>query len=226
MQRLGTTVAFAGPMTTLRPNLPVAALVLANAFILAGVLFLGWSLRAVFLIYWMESAVVGVFNLARMFVVGRLAAIPLALFFCAHYGIFMVVHLVFLLVLTADKGAGAPFSGSPLAAVGTAISRVPPAAILALFASHGISFVQNFLRAGEYRTTPLDVQMAAPYKRIVVMHVTVLFGAFLSTALGSSLALVLVLVVAKTAADLHAHLGEHARAARRSDALARGGEAA
>ena len=44
----------------------VAALLVANAIPLAGVLFLGWSLWTILVIYWLENAIVGLFSLPRI----------------------------------------------------------------------------------------------------------------------------------------------------------------
>jgi hypothetical protein len=51
--------------------------------------------------------------------------------------------------------------------------------------------------------------MAEPYTRIVVMHLTVMAGGFLTLVLRTPQAALLLLIVLKTAADLRAHLREH-----------------
>jgi hypothetical protein len=57
--------------------------------------------------------------------------------------------------------------------------------------------------------------MGQPYVRVFVMHITILGGGFLSMALGSPAALLLVLVLLKTAVDVKFHLREHKKAARK-----------
>ncbi len=44
-----------------------------------------------------------------------------------------------------------------------------------------------------------------PYGRIVALHITIIFGAFLTLAFGSTLGLLVVLVIMKTGADLALH---------------------
>jgi hypothetical protein len=56
-------------------------------------------------------------------------------------------------------------------------------------------------------------QMGAPYARVVVLHVTIIFGAFVVAFLGSPIGALLVLVVLKAAFDLGLHLREHRAAA-------------
>ena len=84
-------------------------------------------------------------------------------------------------------------------------------AVAVLFVSHGLSYLFNFIGSGEYRrVTPIG-QMFAPYGRLVVLHVTIIFGAILVALTGAPVAAVAVLVVLKTALDLGFHLREHRR---------------
>ena len=55
-------------------------------------------------------------------------------------------------------------------------------------------------------------QMAAVYGRVVVLHLTIIFGAMLVAFLGAPIGALLVLVVLKTAFDLGLHLRERRRA--------------
>ena len=203
----------------------VVALIVANAVPLIGVLFFGWSVWTILIVYWLENGIVGAFNVLKMVraqgdddgvasgwsINGRPAAgMPragLVPFFIMHYGIFWVVHgvFVFTLPLFASFGSDGPNIGpgpDPWTIV---------LAIVALFISHGLSYYFNFLGSGEYkRVTPVG-QMFAPYGRLVVLHVTIIFGAILTALTGAPVAAVVVLVVLKTALDLALHLREHRR---------------
>jgi hypothetical protein len=44
----------------------VAALLIANAIPLIGVLFFGWSLITILVIYWLENGIVGFWNVPRI----------------------------------------------------------------------------------------------------------------------------------------------------------------
>ena len=81
--------------------------------------------------------------------------------------------------------------------------------LLAFFISHGISYFSNFLGRQEYRGREISEQMGQPYKRIMIMHVTIIFGGFLVMALNTPLAALLLLIVLKMGADLKAHQIEH-----------------
>jgi hypothetical protein len=187
-------------------------LLVANAIPIAGVLFLGWSVFPLVLLYWLENVIIGAFNVAKMLLAqprepaywaGKLFIIP---FFVVHFGMFTYVHGVLLLALLGPKGAQA-FD---------VLATVPPAiranhlgwAVVSLVVSHGFSFFWNYLKSGEYQRASLNALMAQPYGRVVVLHLTVLFGGWIVLALGSPLPALLMLVVIKTAADLRAHKAE------------------
>jgi hypothetical protein len=57
--------------------------------------------------------------------------------------------------------------------------------------------------------------MIAPYARVVILHVTIVIGAFAVAILGAPIWALVVMVVAKTMTDLAAHLAERHRAAGR-----------
>jgi hypothetical protein len=89
-------------------------------------------------------------------------------------------------------------------------------AFVALVISHGISFVMNFLLAGERETLTLRDLMGAPYGRIVVLHVAIILGGFAVMALGEPVALLVVLVLLKLGLDIKLHLREHGAPRRRA----------
>jgi purine-cytosine permease-like protein len=81
--------------------------------------------------------------------------------------------------------------------------------VLALFISHGISFVQNYLLKREYAIAKPEKLMGSPYGRVVVMHIAILAGGFLTMAIGSPAPLLVILVVLKTVLDVNLHNREH-----------------
>jgi len=143
-------------------------------------------------------------------------------FFIVHYGLFWAVHGVFVFVLpfivgnlapAADEGSGSfPLGVSSATPLGPLEGGPLVAGAVALFISHGVSFFWNYVAQGEYRRASPVGQMFAPYGRLVVLHLTIVFGAWPVILLGSPIGLLLVLVVGKTALDLYFHLREHARA--------------
>lgn len=149
---------------------------------------------------------------------GKLFLIP---FFIVHYGGFCGVHGVFVLALFGKDDSFMKDIDWPcfLAFVQILLNVIKHAysvmslemryAMGALFLSHGVSFVCNYLIKGEYATSKPDKLMGSPYGRVVVMHVAILFGAFLTLALGSPVAILIILVVLKTFLDVVFHLRQH-----------------
>lgn len=248
-----------------------AVLIAANLMPVFGVVALGWDVGSLLFVYWLESAVVGFFNVIKIAQAqgpvdgqarsgeaataldearqrseaegsptggsaalsglagtlaraaqasyqsrqaqqagtqsdlppraalalanscSRLALIP---FFIVHFGIFMLVHGIFLVT----------FFGVP---------KIPIVQLLVmvflLFLSHGVSYVMYFLLRGEYRWISPNEQMFRPYGRVVVMHLTIIFGGILVTRFGAPVLALLVMIGIKIAIDLVAHFRSHAR---------------
>ncbi len=197
----------------------VVALIVANAIPLIGVLAFGWSVWNILVIYWLENGIVGVINVLKMSTATGDGAAPgmtvmvngkpssmakagLIPFFIVHYGIFWFVHGIFVLTLPAffslasDSGMTLDLGPVLFAAAALAIS-------------HGLSFWWNFLHGGEYRRTTVAGLMFAPYRRLVALHLTIIFGAMAVMFSGAPAAAVAVLVAIKTVIDLALHLAEH-----------------
>lgn len=197
------------------------ALVVANLIPLFGVLFLGWSVWNILVIYWLENGIVGVINVLKMsaatgeeavgagptfLVNGRPATsmtkVGLIPFFIVHYGIFWFVHGIFVLTLPAFLSLA---SDSPMElGIGPVLFAAGGLAV-----SHGLSFWWNFLRGGEYRRSTPAGLMFAPYRRLVALHLTIIFGAMAVMFTGAPGAAVAILVGIKTLLDLGLHLAEH-----------------
>jgi hypothetical protein len=68
------------------------ALIAANLVPLFGVLFGGWKLHEVIVLFWVESAIIGFYTLLKMAVIGKWLAIFAGAFFTGHFGGFMAIH--------------------------------------------------------------------------------------------------------------------------------------
>lgn len=195
----------------------MVALFLANLVPLGGVLFLGWEIFPLIFLFWLENVIVGVFNALKLLLlapaepVGWVVKAVMLPFFCFHYGMFCLVHGVFVFVLF---GRGVVEIRGPLEwqhIWSVLVNQHLYWAALALAASHGVSFVLNYLHSGEYRQARLDALMHAPYGRVVVLHVAILGGGFLILSLGSPLGGLILLIVLKIVLDVRAHLRERRR---------------
>jgi hypothetical protein len=186
-------------------------LVGVNMLPLAGVLLFDWSLANVVLLYWAESALIGFYTVLKICVVGKAAAVVAVPFFVGHFGGFMAAHFMFVygfFVREWDTTGPEPSAMEALAGLFGPLWLT----LIALAVSHGVSFVVNFIGQREYEGTTVSKLMAAPYKRILVMHLTVIFGGWLVMAFETPAPVLLLLVVLKAAADFRAHAKEHTAA--------------
>ena len=201
------------PSVTSFPSM--LALVAANLLPLAGVLLLGWDLAHVMVLYWAESAIIGVYTVLKLCVVAKLLAVFAVPFFIGHFGGFMAGHFIFVyLVFVRGMQSGPP----DLGALDGLIEVFQPLwpALLALAVSHGISFAVNFIGRREYSGETIQTLMLAPYRRIIVMHLTIIFGGGLVMLLETPAPALALLVLLKTAVDLRSHRREHAATAKLS----------
>lgn len=141
-------------------------------------------------------------------------------FFTVHFGMFMFVHGVFLFGFVLQGAQLGPAKVDPMNA-GLWLDYLGAVkwGILALFGGHAASFFLNYIAGGEYRHASAGECMASPYSRIVVMHLTILLGAFASIVLPGAGTIMAIFVVAKIFADVAAHKKEHAKAAARAAAV-------
>jgi len=193
-------------------NAPLLALIAANVIPLFGAVFWGWNTFNIVFLYWAENLAIGFYtilkiaflpvpdpaerrSLAEFFV-----NICLILFFTVHYGLFTAVHGFMVLMLFEKEKAG------------SVMSPYMTGALAVLFLSHGVSFVRNYLLKGEFASANLLKLMITPYGRMVVMHIAIIAGGFLTMTLGSPLGLLVVLIALKTVIDVKLHLWEHKKA--------------
>ena len=203
-------------MSRLTPS--AAVLVAANLFPLYGIAFLDWEVFPIVLLFWLENAIVGGFNILRMALVVPydlvrwIVKLFMSAFFIVHYGGFTAIHGMFV-VLLFGAGYVSPGESINLRWLANTLSRSGASwAAVALVLSHGFSFVWNYVGHGEYRNVTIERLMMQPYARVVVLHVVILVGGMLVMALNTPVAGLVLLVVLKIGLDLRAHMSEHRKA--------------
>jgi len=194
------------PLTLQSPT--TLALIAANLIPVAGSVFLGWNLSDVMVLYWAESAIVGFFNVCKIIVIGRWAALFAAPFFIGHFGGFMAVHFLFIYTIFVEPSQTGVSASGDLAQVAALFSGLWPA-LLALFASHAFSFFVNFMGRREYAGRKVNDQMGEPYGRIIFMHLVLIFGGGLAMVLGNPAPVILIVIALKIFFDVKAHLKQH-----------------
>lgn len=192
----------------------VIFLIASNLVPIYGVIFMDWQVFPIMFLFWFENVVVGVSNVLKMAFVApnnakqwaaKAVMIP---FFCVHYGLFTLVHGIFIFAI---------FGGVIMQDDPTNFSDVFGIladfqigwAMLALVLSHAVSFVVNYIGKGEYKKNNLAQLMGQPYGRVVILHVTIIFGGFLVMSLGSPIMGLVLLITLKIFIDLMTHLKQH-----------------
>lgn len=179
-------------------------LLAANLIPVGGVILAGWETGDIMLLFWLESAIIALFNILKMFRIAGPVAVFYSIFFIGHFGAFMAVHLMFIFALFIENDGVSASIPEVLA-----IFKSTWIAVVALLVSHGFSFKENFIDRQEYLRLTIKDQMHKPYSRIMIMHVTLIIGGFLVLALDSRLLALLLLIALKVIVDLKAHIKEH-----------------
>jgi hypothetical protein len=224
--------------TTNKDTFSLIALIGANLIPLAGVFFFDWDVAFIVILYWAENLIAGFYNILKIALIRtgksivnsqKLFIIP---FFCLHYGAFCGMHGLFLTVFF-KIGESSPFPANeetwPLHLVFiqllfNVVAKIwtnrPPEmiwALLGLFISHGISFVENFILGGEYRKTTIKKLMHQPYQRIMVMHIAIIAAGIFVMKFNSPMPMLVILIFIKIAFDLFLHRKSHKIQKKRED---------
>jgi len=210
-----------------------AALVAANLVPLFGVLYFGWETMDILFIYWFESLIIGIFNVLKMLftnifdqpnqpvklrIIANILLFPVKLltilFFIVHYGGFMLGHGILLLILFANIPESTFQNPASVLPFVIDLALKLKIAIFSLFLSHGISFVRNFFFKHEGENNQEKDFLFNPYKRITIMHLTIVLCAGITMATGQNIFALIGLITIKTITDLWAHLKERQRLGR------------
>ena len=193
----------------------IAVLIAANLLPLVGVLLWDWDVFFLLLLFWCENVIIGVFGIARLIVAGEsenaVEGLFLPAFFLVHYGGFMFGHFMLLFALYSSHAAGAGQAAEPADYYSMAIEKLNWIAVVALFVSHGWSFIENYMGKREYENLRPGAAMALPYRRMMITHVALLVGGFFLVEQGQPLAGLVLLVLLKIVLDMTFHRHEHQR---------------
>jgi len=171
------------------------SLLVANLLPVVGVWFFNWSPQEVFLVYCLETIIIGGFTLIKMLITGLIVKKDewqttggsttkqpfwfFMLFFLLHYGFFVAVQMgMFFAVSGIGDQYGITFSNffSKWPSMLTNNAYI----MLGVFiVSYGFRLTTDFILSGEYKTSSLGYLMFQPYGRIFVQQVTVILGSML-----------------------------------------------
>lgn len=184
-------------------GISVAFLIVANLIPIIGVLFYNFSMFQVIFLYWSESGIIGFFSILKILIKTRPIVMGafLSLFFSVHFGMFMMAHLFFIFFLF----------GNNVAITDLILPIILP--IGALFISHFVSFISNFILKGEYKITGLSSSSFPPYSRIFVMQFTIILSGMFFTLFSNLFNVqaigTVILILFKIIVDINAHIKSH-----------------
>ena len=205
---------------------PVFSLLSANLITIALAIIGNWDAATTIFIFWAQSVIIGIFTIASIIGADTLTIRAdmearhrqrgedvvldfrrvrkhqyiLAVIFFVHYGLFHLAYYDFII----NSGMFGPVD---FAGFGIWISCA------VFFFNHLYSFL--FYRAREHRGEEyVNDMFIGPYFRIVPMHLIIFIGAVVILILGilgitSTLPVLVIFLLLKTAADLAMHLWKH-----------------
>jgi hypothetical protein len=185
-------------------------LIAANLLPVIGALFWNWNPKEIFLVYCLETIIIGILNLVKMGIVtavrktdtwynqgssAKKSGLFFMLFFLMHYGLFVTVQMA---IFFGASGIGDRtdltifnfFYKWPQLITNDSVIMLATFAI-----AYGFKMIYDFIRSGEYKTMPMMLLMFQPYGRIFIQQFAVIAGSmFLSFGAGKIFIIVFALV--------------------------------
>lgn len=203
-----------------------AVLILANMVPLVGVLFFDWDGKAIFVIYILETVLIGIINVLKMLTVyilngtkkepppspgDNVSGWGLIPFFIFHYNFFVFVQSVLFFAFSSiweNVHTAPPFN--LVANFSRFLSGDTQLAVISLAIANAYYFINDFIMSNKYRTETMAGLMFQPYKRIFVQQFVVILGGFIFMLSGSSAIVAILFIALKTIADyLSANYGNN-----------------
>jgi hypothetical protein len=176
-------------------------LIAANLVPVVGALFFNWNAKEIFLVYCLETIIIGILNLIKMGIVTAVrkkdkwynnnsytmqSGLFFMFFFLIHYGLFVAVQMG-IFFGASGMGDGTNLTLFSFFYKWPELLTNDSVVMLAAFGiGYGFKMIYEFIKSGEYKTTPLMVIMFQPYGRIFIQQFTVIIGSlFLSFGAGT-----------------------------------------
>jgi hypothetical protein len=191
-------------------------LIIANLLPLYGVWFEDWDPKQMFLVYCLETIIIGGYNVIKMIIVtldkkkdvwenaGSKTLITgwfFILFFIIHYGFFVFVQTG---IFAGISGLNADSNFGPLSFISKIFSYLSLDAKTVLYifiAMYGFRMMFDFILSGKYRQASLGLLMFQPYIRIFIQQFVVILGSMF-LAFGAGKIFMLIFVAIKIYAEV------------------------
>jgi hypothetical protein len=170
-----------------------AIVVAVNLIPLIGVWAWQWDAKEMFLVYCLETVIVGGYNVLQMLLTAivkkkdvwddstgtMMPGLFFVFFFIIHYGFFVFIQLsLFLSIihLPGLDGLGSAFTF--LFHFPDYLGRDALIVLLLFVFSYGVMMTRKHLWSGAYKTASMGMLMFTPYPRIFVQQFVVILGSF------------------------------------------------
>jgi hypothetical protein len=186
-------------------------LIVANLLPVYGVWFMSWNPKQVFIVYCLETIIIGFFTLVKLGTVSAIRkkewwqnyrpativpGIYFMIFFLLHYGLFVSVQTSLFLGITSMHEAHTPSILHLIFHPRQYLSRDAWLLFCVFVFSYGYENLFSFISKNEYRTRSFERIMFEPYIRIIIQQLVVMLGAT-CLAFGSNRVFILVFALVK-----------------------------
>lgn len=196
-------------------NSTALSILVSNLLLLIATLYFRWDGLSVFVIYIIETIIIGFYHVCKLFILGYLnhigrikidgappflGTVGTALFFMFHFGFFVFIQTMLILPHESSSFIKTFLSiGNYIGGSNTWI--IISFIVINLFALIKYIFIDDAYQGKEFNTILME-----PYPRIFIQQFVVIIGGGILMIFGSSLVFVLFFILVKTLIELNVDL--------------------
>ncbi len=190
-------------------------LIIINLIPLYGVWYLGWDAKRIFVVYAMETVILGVINVLKMSFVtlfvqkkhiwennggsSMQSGWLFVLFFIFHYGFFVFIQTqIFFKVCNFGSDSSFLFNYAKIPAI---LGNDGKLVLLIFILYYTVESLYSFFNSGNYKTISMGRLMFEPYIRIFSQQIIVIIGSIFLT-FGAAKIFILIFVLVKVFFEL------------------------
>jgi len=196
-------------------------LIIVNLIPVYAVWFEGWNAAQVFIVYCLETVIIGIFNVLKMacvtiFIKPRdtwqnfsgsttVSGLFLIVFFIFHYGFFVFVQTQLFFGISGiihDDSVFGVYRQIP-----KALGRDGQLLLLIFIVYYTLETLYDFFLSGEYKTIGMARLMFQPYGRIIIQQFVVIVGSMF-LLFGGGHVFILILAAVKIAFELFVNMNQ------------------
>lgn len=189
----------------------------ANIVPIIGAWFFNWDARQIFMVYALETVIIGFYTLTKMGIVTavrkkdtwfnegksmQVSGLFFMFFFLVHYGLFVSIQTgMFVQVSGISSDFKIGFFDFFLKWP-QYLGKDAYYMLGGFVVSYGFNMLWNFVRPGIYRTVPMSLLMFQPYIRIFIQQFTVILGSMF-LVFGAGKIFIIIFAAAKTFFEIY-----------------------